>query len=107
MMPKLKHEDECFRCGEGGELIMCDVKTCPKSYHLTCLGLDKHPYGEKFQFICYLAHLMMMMMIMMMMMVIMVMVIMVMVVVMMMIMKKMMMMMIVAPGSDPSTRSDL
>ncbi|XP_071502155.1 histone-lysine N-methyltransferase NSD2-like [Diadema antillarum] len=44
--PKLKHEDECFRCGEGGELIMCDVKTCPKSYHLDCLGLVKHPYGK-------------------------------------------------------------
>ncbi|PIK36275.1 putative histone-lysine N-methyltransferase NSD2 isoform X2 [Apostichopus japonicus] len=40
------HEDECFRCGVGGELIMCDRKTCPKSYHLRCLKLQKKPYGK-------------------------------------------------------------
>ncbi|XP_067132924.1 LOW QUALITY PROTEIN: histone-lysine N-methyltransferase NSD2 [Centruroides vittatus] len=41
-----KHEDECFRCGEGGELVMCDRKSCPKSYHLNCLALSKPPYGR-------------------------------------------------------------
>lgn len=41
-----KHEDECFRCGEGGELVMCDRKNCPKSYHLNCLALSKPPYGR-------------------------------------------------------------
>eukprot|EP00057_Strongylocentrotus_purpuratus_P010549 XP_011665023.1 PREDICTED: histone-lysine N-methyltransferase NSD2 isoform X2 [Strongylocentrotus purpuratus] len=43
---KVKHEDYCFRCAEGGELTMCDVKTCPKAYHLDCLGLTKQPYGK-------------------------------------------------------------
>ena len=40
------HEDECFRCGEAGTLVMCDVRFCPKAYHLKCLGLDKIPNGR-------------------------------------------------------------
>ena len=43
---KRKHDDDCFRCGEGGELVMCDRSNCTKSYHLSCLGLDKPPYGK-------------------------------------------------------------
>ena len=31
-------EDLCFRCFDDGELLMCDYKTCPKVYHLSCLG---------------------------------------------------------------------
>ncbi|CAE1316000.1 WHSC1 [Acanthosepion pharaonis] len=41
-----KHEDECFRCGEGGELVMCDKSQCPKVYHLQCLSLTKPPHGR-------------------------------------------------------------
>ncbi|XP_052226023.1 histone-lysine N-methyltransferase NSD2-like isoform X2 [Dreissena polymorpha] len=41
-----KHDDDCFRCGEGGELVMCDRSSCTKSYHLRCLGLSKPPYGK-------------------------------------------------------------
>jgi hypothetical protein len=26
--------DECFICGKGGEILLCDNKTCPKVYHL-------------------------------------------------------------------------
>jgi hypothetical protein len=44
--PKKEHEDECFRCGEGGELVMCDKLNCPKVYHLQCLNLAKPPHGE-------------------------------------------------------------
>lgn len=43
---KHKHDDDCFRCGEGGELVMCDRSSCTKSYHLRCLGLCKPPHGE-------------------------------------------------------------
>ncbi|XP_063753320.1 histone-lysine N-methyltransferase NSD3 isoform X2 [Eleginops maclovinus] len=40
------HEYFCFCCGEGGELVMCDRKDCPKAYHLLCLNLTKPPYGR-------------------------------------------------------------
>ncbi len=36
-------DDYCFRCFDAGELVMCDHKTCPKVYHLACLGRDKMP----------------------------------------------------------------
>ena len=42
---KKEHEDDCFRCGEGGELVMCDHNSCPKVYHLQCLKLTKPPPG--------------------------------------------------------------
>lgn len=38
-------EDECFRCGDGGQLVLCDRKSCTKAYHLSCLGLGKRPFG--------------------------------------------------------------
>lgn len=40
------HEDYCFHCGDGGELVMCDKKDCPKAYHLLCLNLTQPPYGK-------------------------------------------------------------
>ncbi|XP_056134541.1 histone-lysine N-methyltransferase NSD3 [Lampris incognitus] len=43
---KQTHEYFCFCCGEGGELVMCDKKDCPKAYHLLCLNLTKPPYGR-------------------------------------------------------------
>ncbi|XP_029961600.1 histone-lysine N-methyltransferase NSD3 isoform X2 [Salarias fasciatus] len=48
LRPEGKHTHEyfCFRCGEGGELVMCDRKDCPKAYHLLCLNLTKPPYGR-------------------------------------------------------------
>lgn len=42
---KQTHEYYCYCCGEGGELVMCDKKDCPKAYHLLCLNLTKPPYG--------------------------------------------------------------
>ena len=33
-------------CDEGGELIMCDKKGCPKSYHLSCVNRDSIPRGR-------------------------------------------------------------
>uniref|UniRef100_A0A3B3DR07 Histone-lysine N-methyltransferase NSD3 n=1 Tax=Oryzias melastigma TaxID=30732 RepID=A0A3B3DR07_ORYME len=43
---KHTHEYFCFCCGDGGELVMCDRKDCPKAYHLLCLNLTKPPYGR-------------------------------------------------------------
>ena len=40
------HEDNCFQCGDGGELVMCDKKDCPKAYHLLCLNLTQPPFGK-------------------------------------------------------------
>jgi len=41
-----EHEDECFRCELGGELVMCDKINCPKVYHLACLKLTAPPMGK-------------------------------------------------------------
>ncbi|XP_071470189.1 histone-lysine N-methyltransferase NSD2 isoform X2 [Marmota flaviventris] len=43
---KRRSEDECFRCGDGGQLVLCDRKLCTKAYHLGCLGLGKRPFGK-------------------------------------------------------------
>ncbi|XP_075427197.1 histone-lysine N-methyltransferase NSD2 isoform X1 [Ascaphus truei] len=39
-------EDYCFRCNDGGELVLCDRKFCTKAYHLSCLDLLKRPFGK-------------------------------------------------------------
>uniref|UniRef100_A0A803T651 Histone-lysine N-methyltransferase NSD2 n=1 Tax=Anolis carolinensis TaxID=28377 RepID=A0A803T651_ANOCA len=41
-----KTEDYCFRCGDGGQLVLCDRKFCTKAYHLSCLDLIKRPFGK-------------------------------------------------------------
>ncbi|XP_054470085.1 histone-lysine N-methyltransferase NSD2 [Anoplopoma fimbria] len=43
---KKKSDDDCFRCGDGGQLVLCGKKTCTKAYHLTCLNLTKRPFGR-------------------------------------------------------------
>ncbi|XP_068436873.1 histone-lysine N-methyltransferase NSD2 isoform X2 [Clinocottus analis] len=43
---KKKSDDDCFRCGDGGQLVLCGKKTCTKTYHLTCLNLTKRPFGR-------------------------------------------------------------
>jgi len=44
--PKTVHEDDCFQCNDGGDLILCSRGGCTKSYHLKCLSLEKKPYGK-------------------------------------------------------------
>ncbi|XP_064784883.1 histone-lysine N-methyltransferase NSD2-like isoform X2 [Oncorhynchus masou masou] len=39
-------EDECFRCGDGGQLVLCDKKSCTKAFHLSCLDRTKRPFGR-------------------------------------------------------------
>ena len=43
-----RSEDECFRCGDGGQLVICGKKSCTKAYHLACLGLAKRPFGKTY-----------------------------------------------------------
>ncbi|CAM4663654.1 histone-lysine N-methyltransferase NSD2 isoform X1 [Lepidochelys kempii] len=43
---KKESEDDCFRCGDGGQLVLCDRKSCTKAYHLSCLDLVKRPFGK-------------------------------------------------------------
>lgn len=43
---ELESDDQCFVCGDGGDLIICESKSCVKVYHLACLNLRKVPAGE-------------------------------------------------------------
>ena len=44
--PEDTNDDFCFRCGGGGELVLCDK--CDRSYHLYCVDppLESAPEGE-------------------------------------------------------------
>lgn len=41
-----EREDECFSCGDGGQLVSCKKPGCPKVYHADCLNLAKRPAGK-------------------------------------------------------------
>ncbi|KAB5565367.1 hypothetical protein PHYPO_G00240510 [Pangasianodon hypophthalmus] len=41
-----EREDECFYCGDGGQIISCKKPGCPKVYHADCLNLSKRPAGR-------------------------------------------------------------
>ena len=40
-----EREDECFSCGDGGQMVSCKRAGCPKVYHADCLNLTKRPAG--------------------------------------------------------------
>jgi hypothetical protein len=40
---KLVHDEACFSCADGGELIECTV--CPRVHHAGCVGLAAVPRG--------------------------------------------------------------
>lgn len=40
------HDECCFRCGEGGHLLLCDMAKCTKAYHIECLNRQRRPYGK-------------------------------------------------------------
>lgn len=39
-------DSECFQCGDGGTLLMCDGGLCRKAFHLECLGMETIPTGN-------------------------------------------------------------
>ncbi|TRY57125.1 hypothetical protein DNTS_023999 [Danionella cerebrum] len=39
-------EDECYSCGDGGQIVTCKKPGCPKVYHADCLNLTKRPAGR-------------------------------------------------------------
>ncbi|XP_077182360.1 histone-lysine N-methyltransferase, H3 lysine-36 specific isoform X2 [Paroedura picta] len=41
-----EREDECFSCGDGGQLVSCKRPGCPKVYHADCLNLTRRPAGK-------------------------------------------------------------
>uniref|UniRef100_A0A674PM08 Histone-lysine N-methyltransferase, H3 lysine-36 specific n=1 Tax=Takifugu rubripes TaxID=31033 RepID=A0A674PM08_TAKRU len=41
-----EREDECFSCGDGGQMVSCKKPGCPKVYHADCLNLTKRPAGR-------------------------------------------------------------
>lgn len=44
-----EREDECFSCGDGGQMVSCKKPGCPKVYHADCLNLTKRPAGQLLQ----------------------------------------------------------
>ncbi|XP_068668445.1 uncharacterized protein [Aristolochia californica] len=38
-------DDKCTKCGDGGELLLCDDK-CGRAFHIVCLGLQSIPEGD-------------------------------------------------------------
>lgn len=38
-----RHDDECFICKDGGELLLCDRKSCCRAYHLQCINRKVFP----------------------------------------------------------------
>lgn len=41
-----EREDECFSCGDSGQMVSCKRPGCPKVYHADCLNLTKRPAGQ-------------------------------------------------------------
>ncbi|CAN8268186.1 unnamed protein product [Cochlearia groenlandica] len=36
-----KEEDVCFICFDGGDLVLCDRRNCPKAYHPACINREE------------------------------------------------------------------
>ncbi|KAH6810220.1 zinc finger CCCH domain-containing protein 44 [Perilla frutescens var. frutescens] len=51
---KVEDEDEdvCFICFDGGSLVLCDRKGCPKAYHPACIKRDEKFFKSKAKWNC-------------------------------------------------------
>ncbi|TYG98387.1 hypothetical protein ES288_A10G113500v1 [Gossypium darwinii] len=45
-------EDVCFICFDGGSLVLCDRRGCPKAYHPTCIKRDEAFFNSKVKWYC-------------------------------------------------------
>jgi hypothetical protein len=41
MQSSWSHDDVCMACGDGGQLLLCNL--CPAAYHLECIGAHQAP----------------------------------------------------------------
>ncbi|KAK1439183.1 hypothetical protein QVD17_04999 [Tagetes erecta] len=51
---KVKEEDEdvCFICFDGGSLVLCDHRGCPKAYHPACIKRDEEFFESAAKWNC-------------------------------------------------------
>ncbi|KAL4354215.1 hypothetical protein GQ457_06G035960 [Hibiscus cannabinus] len=45
-------EDVCFICFDGGSLVLCDRRGCPKAYHPACIKRDEEFFKSKAKWNC-------------------------------------------------------
>ncbi|CAI9110889.1 OLC1v1010981C1 [Oldenlandia corymbosa var. corymbosa] len=50
--PTYEDEDVCFICFDGGSLVLCDRKGCPKAYHPACIKRDEAFFRSKAKWNC-------------------------------------------------------
>ncbi|KAK1437885.1 hypothetical protein QVD17_03685 [Tagetes erecta] len=48
----VEDEDVCFICYDGGDLVLCDKRNCPKAYHPSCINRDEAFFQTKGQWNC-------------------------------------------------------
>ncbi|KAK2978283.1 hypothetical protein RJ640_017134 [Escallonia rubra] len=49
---KTVEEDVCFICFDGGDLVLCDRRGCPKAYHPSCVNRDEAFFRAKGRWNC-------------------------------------------------------
>ncbi|XP_061368358.1 zinc finger CCCH domain-containing protein 19-like [Gastrolobium bilobum] len=49
---KKMEEDVCFICFDGGDLVLCDRRGCPKAYHPSCVNRDEAFFRAKGRWNC-------------------------------------------------------
>ncbi|KAK4490689.1 hypothetical protein RD792_001384 [Penstemon davidsonii] len=47
-----EEEDVCFICFDGGSLVLCDRKGCPKAYHPPCIKRDEEFFQTNAKWFC-------------------------------------------------------
>ncbi|KAK9052046.1 hypothetical protein SSX86_028674 [Deinandra increscens subsp. villosa] len=48
----IEDEDVCFMCYDGGDLVLCDKRNCPKAYHPSCINREEAFFQTKGRWNC-------------------------------------------------------